>query len=70
MGQQQAALLINFITYYVFVVPFSYVFSFMTGPEMFNRFLARKELIPVDYTKGETFGVHGLYLGFVIGLGH
>lgn len=53
-------MIINFITYYVFVTPFGYLFAFHIGQ---NWHFQKKG---VD----QAFGVQGLWIGFLIGLGH
>ena len=53
-------MIINFITYYVFVTPLGYLFAFHIG----QNWLFQKE--GVD----QAFGVQGLWIGFIIGLGH
>lgn len=54
----------------MFVTPFAYIFSFQIGPEWFNSLLKGETPALVNYTKGDSFGVSGIWMGFIVGLSH
>ena len=55
LGQQTNAMYINIVTYYIFVIPFSYFFAFH-----YHLLISSKK----------PLGLVGLWFGFVIGLLH
>lgn len=68
LGKQKPALVVNLITYFVFVLPFSFFFAFRHGERVQTEYETGFWFTYVVHKTKPGLGVPGLWLGVTVGL--